>query len=637
MAGASLWNDPLNDHDTERQFRKSGLQPRLGIRASLLLGFGAMTGIMVLSILAALFFSSRVDTAVRGILESQLPITVHTFHVARAADALTASGLSVATLSSKADRDATFKRVNDAAEALDAALDDLKRTAGDVDMIPLKLLASLRANLQRLQDIVDGRILLQERQSVARRRLLTNLQTFQQHLAYRTRILEGDGDVISRLMSLPDPPTGEVAAIAGQLVSQLPVARFYATVESINGRLLAAAQSPTLASLNTSRHELAASLAGLRDILKIIPGDLSQDLALPIAELNDLILEDDGLIRLRESELLLLQEIKDLNAVNQDILHQVNVETARLVSMTQNEMTRTGATLQSMRRQSMSILVLVAVLGLLVVAGLMHFYVNRQVISRLAWLSTAMQDVAAGRLDTSLPPAGPSELGRLGAALQQFRATAAEARVREADLQASNLRATNAMESLEAKTAELERANSKLTELSIRDSLTGLFNRRHLDEVLALEWARAGHGGKAVALILLDVDYFKDFNDLYGHPAGDDCLKKLAAVFMDHARRAGDVAARYGGEEFCMVCAYMDMGMADMLARSIHRTVSDLGIPHEGSPFGVVTVSIGYAAAVPKGTCTRQELVQAADGALYAAKTAGRSCVRGAQLPNCTP
>ena len=596
-----------------------------------------MTVIMLLSVLAALYFSSRVNTAVRGILESQLPITVHTLHVARAADALTASGLSVATLSTKADRDATFQRVNSAVESLDRALDDLKKDAGDAGMIPLNLLATLTANLQRLQDIVDGRIRLQERQADARRRLLTNLQTFQQHLTYRTRILEGDADVISRLMAQPDPPTDEVAAIAGQLAGQLPLARFYATVESINGRLLAAGLSPTPTSLNTARHELTVSLGSLRDTLKSIPGDLGRDLAHPIAELNDLILGEDGLLRLRESELLLLGEIKGLNAVNQDILEQVNAETARLVSMRQSEMTRTGASLQDMRRESMLILVAVAALGLFVVAVLMHFYVNRQIITRLAWLSAAMQDVAAGRLETSLPPAGPSELGRLGSALRQFRATAAEARVREAALQASNQRATQAMESLEAKTAELELANSKLTELSIRDPLTGLFNRRHLDDALALEWARAGHGGKAVALIILDVDYFKAFNDLYGHPAGDECLKKLAGVFMGHARRAGDVAARYGGEEFCMVCPYTDMDMADMLARSIHGAVSDLGLPHESSSFGMVTVSIGYAAAVPNGYCSHEELLRAADGALYAAKMAGRSCVRGARHPDCSP
>ncbi len=401
-------------------------------------------------------------------------------------------------------------------------------------------------------------------------------------------------------------------------------------MESINGRLLAASQAPDKAALNTSRLELTVSLGSLRDNLKTLPGDLSRDLAQPVAELNDLILNDDGLIRLRERELLLFDEIQEMNALNQVVLQRVNRETARLVSICLGGMSRKGDALRLIRKRSMISLVLVAGLGLLGVAGLMHFYVNRQLLARLSWLSTAMQGVAAGRLDVRLPPAGPSELGRLGAALRRFRDTAAESRDREADLKASNHRAKLAMEALEAKTAELEIANSKLTELSIRDPLTGLFNRRRFDEALELEWARAGHGGKAVALIILDVDYFKGYNDRYGHQAGDECLKKLATVFMAHARRAGDVAARYGGEEFCMVCPYTDMSKAMVLAGSIHKTVLDLKLPHEGSPFGALTVSIGYAAAVPDGKCTSEELLNAADGALYVAKTTGRNCVREA-------
>ncbi len=609
--------------------RESSLLMKLGIRSSLLLGFGAMTGIMVLSVLAAVYFYARVNAAISDILESQLPATVHTFEVARAADALASSGLSLATLSTTEARNAAFERVNRALESLNATLEDLRPFAAGMDMTPLSLFADLDENLRRLQEIVDDRILLQGRQANARKHLLANLQDFQRLLTFRIRILEGDGDVISRLMAQPDPPVEKVANMSVQLAKLLPVARFYATVESINGRLLAASQSPTLTILNTSRQELALSLASLRESLETIPIELGRDLIRPVEELNDLILYDDGLIHLRERELLLLEEIQKLNAVNQTILQSVNAKTERMVSASQNRMSRTGAELLSLRQRSMLILVLVAGLGLLGVACLMHFYVNREVINRLTWLSTAMQDVASGRLETKLPPAGNSELGRLGAALRQFRTTAAEAREREAALQASNQRAEEIMEALEAKKAELELANSKLTELSIRDPLTGLFNRRRFDEALELEWARAGHGGKALAIIILDVDLFKQFNDRYGHQAGDACLKNLAAVFKSHAQRAGDVAARYGGEEFCMICPYTDMDSAAVLARSIHQAVLDLAMSHEGSPPGVVTVSIGYAAAVPHREYTYEDLLKAADNALYAAKAAGRNCVCG--------
>ena len=135
---------------------------------------------------------------------------------------------------------------------------------------------------------------------------------------------------------------------------------------------------------------------------------------------------------------------------------------------------------------------------------------------------------------------------------------------------------------------------------------------------------------KAVALILLDVDYFKGFNDNYGHQAGDECLQKLATVFMNHARRAGDVAARYGGEEFCMICPYTEKNKAKLLAHSIHEKVLELQLPYDSSPFGVVTVSIGYAAAIPDGQHTFKDLLHAADEAMYQAKSTGRNCVREA-------
>jgi len=632
MAGVFRWTKKNTPQETRRRPRESGLLLRLGIRSSLLLSFGAMTGVMVLAVLSALYFSSSVNNAVSNILDAQLPVTVGTLRVARAADALTASGLSLSTLSTEADRDVAFQQVHGAEVSMEKALEDLRKVAGETEMIPSNLFAELEENLRRLQAIVDERIMLREQQAQARKWLLVNLLTFQQHLNYRIRILESDGDVITHLMKQPDPPVEKVAAMVGQLGKLLPVARFYATVQFINGRLLAASQSPTLATLNTARQELTVSLRSISGTLQFFPEDLSRDLAQPVADLTGFILQDDGLIRLRERELTLLQEIQALNAVNEDILRRINTATALMVSGSQSEMTRTGVTLMRTRQRSMLILILVAGAGLLGVAGIMYFYVNRHVITRLSWLSSAMQNVAAGQLDISLPPAGGSELGRLGAALRQFRSTAAEAREREAALQATNQWGKQVMEELEAKTAELELANSKLVELSIRDPLTGLFNRRRFDEALEMEWARAGHGGKALALIIVDVDYFKSFNDRYGHQAGDECLKKLAAVFMNHARRAGDVAARYGGEELCMICPYTDLDKAEALAQSIHESVSDLALPHADSLFGVVTVSIGYCVAVPDGECTCEDLFHAADGALYAAKTAGRNRIRGADI-----
>lgn len=603
----------------------SGLLMRSSIRSSLLLGFGAMTGIASLSVLVSLYFFSIVSSEVDGLLESQLPITVHVFQVARAADALTASGLSLATLSSRADREATFQRVGNAAKSLDAALADFKKAADDADLIPLSLLAELKENLNRLKSIVDERIMLQEKEVAARRRLLANLQVFQRQLVYRTRILQGDGDVISRLLMRPVPPVKKVADIAGKLAKLLPVARLYAMVEATNGRILVASLSPTLANLNTSRHELAVSFSCIRETMTKLPQDLGRDLNQPFEELKEFILDDDGLIRLRERELLLLDNVQKVNAVNQGILQEVNSQTARLVSISQSDITRTSAALTLMRRRSMLILVFVAVLALFGVLGLMHFYVDRHIITRLSWLSTAMQDVAAGRLDVRLPPAGPSELGRLGGALRQFRATAAESREREIALQASNQRATQAIEALEEKTAELALANNKLKELSIRDPLTGLYNRRHMEAAFKRELKRAKRRGRTLTVIMVDIDHFKKFNDTHGHNRGDEVLREVSD-YLNSKVRTEDILCRYGGEELLIImpeCSLQDgLVRAEEFRQGIHEVVM---VFHSGARLQV-TASLGVAAFPLHGE-SMEALIAAADKALYCAKDGGRNQV----------
>ena len=627
---------PLTDRrkkdSSSKQPSESGVFLRLGIRSSLLLGFGTVIGVMALSILASLYLSAKFNTVVSDILASKLPATVHTFQVARAADDMAASGLSLSSLSTKKARDVAFKRIDRASATLEKALVDLKNSASNAEMIPTGLFAELEDNLRRLQLIVHERITIQDQQLEARKRLLSNLLILQRHLIYRTRILEGDGDVISRMMKRPKPPVDKVATMAVELAHLLPVARFYATVESINGHLLVASLSPTLTTLNTSRQVLTLSLSSLRETFTILPEELRHELLQPMEQLASLILSDDGLIGLRASELLLLKKITELNAVNETILERVNTATTQMVSNSQSEMTKTASSLTLLRERSMLILLLLAGLSFLGIAGLMHFYVNGQVIAQLSWLSSSMQKLAAGHLNINLPPTGPSELGRLGAALHQFRNITADARTREEALEVSNLRAQQALEALEEKTVELEIVNKKLIELSIKDPLTGLFNRRHFDETLQFEWDRAGHGDKAIALLLLDVDHFKSFNDCYGHQAGDECLKELASVFKNHARRAGDVAARYGGEEFCIICPYMDNNKAKALADNICTAVSKLKLLHKGSPFGVVTVSIGYAVAEPpyeNSISSPHRLLRTADAAMYKAKNSGRNCVYG--------
>ena len=169
-------------------------------------------------------------------------------------------------------------------------------------------------------------------------------------------------------------------------------------------------------------------------------------------------------------------------------------------------------------------------------------------------------------------------------------------------------------------------AEGHLRELSIRDSLTGLANRRHFDEFLDQQWRRLMRGNARIALLFIDIDHFKRYNDRYGHQAGDACLKRIAAEIAATSRRAGDLAARYGGEEFVVVLSMVAIDAARQAAETLREAIENLAIPHEDSTAAkYVTVSIGLACTVPKATLSTSDLVEAADKALYRAKSHGRN------------
>jgi len=166
--------------------------------------------------------------------------------------------------------------------------------------------------------------------------------------------------------------------------------------------------------------------------------------------------------------------------------------------------------------------------------------------------------------------------------------------------------------------------------MTTTDALTGLANRRGFDEHLAAETARAHRSRLPLSLIMADIDRFKTYNDRYGHQAGDECLKHVAAALRTGARRPADVAARYGGEEMCLILPETDHQGAYELAEQIRWAVRSLDIAHAGSEKGIVTVSLGVATLMP-GTVagSAMELIRRADAALYIAKDAGRDRVMG--------
>ena len=172
----------------------------------------------------------------------------------------------------------------------------------------------------------------------------------------------------------------------------------------------------------------------------------------------------------------------------------------------------------------------------------------------------------------------------------------------------------------------LQEANQKLERLSFQDGLTMIPNRRYFDGFLEKEWFRAMRQKRPVALAMIDIDFFKLYNDSYGHQSGDECLKRVANVLSDTLRRSVDLVARYGGEEFVAILQDIDEAGALKVAESMRTRVAGLGIAHKSSECSdVVTISGGFAVMVPQRNTPPELLIEAADRAVYRAKHKGRN------------
>lgn len=188
------------------------------------------------------------------------------------------------------------------------------------------------------------------------------------------------------------------------------------------------------------------------------------------------------------------------------------------------------------------------------------------------------------------------------------------------------VRHQNELEALVAeRTREIKEANHKLETLALTDGLTQICNRRGFDMALLREWPRALRDHCELSVILLDVDYFKRYNDHYGHPAGDACLRAIAELLSNYARRPADVIARYGGEEFVVLLPETGLVDAMRIAAAICRALEKLAMPHDDSPHGRVTISAGVAGGLAASDIPPESLIGDADEALYVAKAAGRN------------
>jgi len=178
---------------------------------------------------------------------------------------------------------------------------------------------------------------------------------------------------------------------------------------------------------------------------------------------------------------------------------------------------------------------------------------------------------------------------------------------------------------------EVSKANEFLKRISMIDGLTGLANRHSFEEFMDREWRRAIREKRPMSLIMLDIDFFKAYNDNYGHLGGDDCLKKVAAILAETMKRPADLVARYGGEEFIVVMPDTDIRGAREIAEKLRIAVEVLSVPHaHSSAASVVTISLGVASLVPELGQDPSHLIKLVDAALYAAKHDGRNRVKAA-------
>ncbi|NUU04477.1 sensor domain-containing diguanylate cyclase [Herbaspirillum robiniae] len=248
------------------------------------------------------------------------------------------------------------------------------------------------------------------------------------------------------------------------------------------------------------------------------------------------------------------------------------------------------------------------------VSLLLSAIIARSITQPLKRLVMVMKETESGNSRIRVEQAGSDEIAVLA---RKFNEMASKLHQNKEQLE----------DQVAVRTRELERANRKLEALSATDGLTGVANRRRFDEALATELRRAARSNKPLALLMLDVDYFKKYNDRYGHQAGDECLRIVARVLQKSSRRATDLVARYGGEEFIIVVAESDPGGAIQQAENICDAIFELKIPHADSPFGYITASIGVAALQPDDHTAPERVLRIADQALYHAKYQGRNRV----------
>lgn len=258
------------------------------------------------------------------------------------------------------------------------------------------------------------------------------------------------------------------------------------------------------------------------------------------------------------------------------------------------------------------------VLSLLLLTIFISLYLQRLIVKPILLLTHEAQDIASGKKELVIDVKGDDELGRLAGAFKKMHAVITE---RTYKLQ-------RVSEQLELTNTELEKERDKAIANSITDPITGLYNRRHFDQVAAEELRRAHRGECYLDLLLIDIDHFKKVNDQYGHARGDEVLAQVAQCLLSHCRRPTDFVFRIGGEEFAVLVSGESSGVGGMFAEMLRNAVAALQIPNIDSPVKeYLTISIGVASTEPDEEQQMDELLKSADERLYIAKNLGRDRV----------